>query len=135
MHLALNMSHDVYGLLLIYPSGDISLMCYIGMSSSRGKWYLQTIRGFASTCLSIKFATHDRARKQNVFFFFCSGKSLYFYCFLIGNVIRYPKCTESEEHCHILILTSVLYAKCRQICIFFLVILHRLKCDRSSLRS
>lgn len=70
MHLALNMSHDVYGLLLIYPSGDISLMCYIGMSSSRGKWYLQTIRGFASTCLSIKFATHDRARKQNVFFSF-----------------------------------------------------------------
>lgn len=70
MHLALNMSHDVYGLLLIYPSGDISLMCYIAMSSSRGKWYLQTIPGFASTCLSIEFAIHDRARKQNVFFTF-----------------------------------------------------------------
>lgn len=133
MHLALNMSHNVYGLLLIYPSGDISLMCYIAMNSSWGKWYLQTIHGFTSTCSSIEFATDDRARKRQVFFTFVLENHFIFIVFWwkmssdIQNVqsLRYiSRYLFWPTFC---ILTVDIF-------VFFLIYLHRLK-GRRSLRS
>lgn len=56
---------------LIRPTGDFSLTCYIVVSLSRGKWYLQTIHGLRFNLFGERgLPQNDSARNQYFFFWF-----------------------------------------------------------------